>query len=214
MNDIRQRRAAAAALIASGGVYFTAEFIAAAAWSDPPYSYTHHFISNLGVHGPLTAFGQYMYSPLAWVMNSGFFLSGFAALVGVALLRGLPGRRRAALIAAGSVLAVGMALVAAFPGSGDDGTADYHGLGAMAGFVAGNVLSMLLGRAHRQLGISPGLGRVLVAFGIAGLLSLVAFGTVLASGAGVLIGLCERGIIYPFLIGFILVGAAIRKSRA
>lgn len=76
MNDIGRRRAAGAALVASGGIFFTAELIAAAAWTDPPYSYTHHFISNLGVHGPATAFGQFMYSPLAWVMNTGFFLFG------------------------------------------------------------------------------------------------------------------------------------------
>jgi hypothetical membrane protein len=213
MDDIRPGRAAAAALIASGGAYFVAEFVAAAAWSDPPYSYTHHFISNLGVHGPSTAFGQFMYSPLAWVMNTGFFLSGLAALVGVLLLRGLPGGRRAALAVPAAGLAIGMVLVALFPGSGDESGADYHGLGAIAAFLCGNALSILLGRSHRLLGVSPGLGRVLVAFGIVGLLSLVAFGAVLASGAGVLIGLAERGIIYPFLIGFILVGAAILRRR-
>jgi hypothetical protein len=89
LNDTRspvpQRRATGAALIASGGIYFTAEFIAAAAWTDPPYSYTYHFISDLGVHGPSTGFGQYMYSPLAWVMNAGFILFGIAAFAGVVM---------------------------------------------------------------------------------------------------------------------------------
>jgi hypothetical protein len=40
--DIGRPRAAGAALIASGGIFFTAELIAAAAWTDPPHSYTHH----------------------------------------------------------------------------------------------------------------------------------------------------------------------------
>lgn len=109
MNDTRspvpQRRATGAALIASGGIYFTAEFIAAAAWTDPPYSYTYHFISDLGVHGPSTGFGQYMYSPLAWVMNAGFILFGIAAFAGVVMLGGLPGRRRWAAIVLAALLA-------------------------------------------------------------------------------------------------------------
>ncbi|WP_330278140.1 DUF998 domain-containing protein [Lentzea sp. NBC_00516] len=103
--------------MASAGIYLAAEFIAAAAWTDPPYSYTHHFISNLGVHGPTTAFGQFMYSPLAWVMNTGFILFGLTALTGVVLLRGLPGRRWLYLFLA-VVLAAGGVTLGFFPGSG------------------------------------------------------------------------------------------------
>lgn len=206
-------RAAGAAFTASGGIYFTAEFIAAAAWTDPPYSYTHHFISNLGVHGPATAFGQFMYSPLAWVMNTGFFLFGLAALAGVVMLRGLPSRRRWPAVATAALLAAGSIVVAMFPGSGDNGTTDYHGLGALVGFISGNVLAILLGRAHQLLGVSRGLGRTLVVLGILGLASVVVFGTAVASGAGVLIGLFERGIIYTFLIGFIIVGTALWKRQ-
>jgi hypothetical membrane protein len=213
VNDIGQRRAAGAALVAGGGTFFTAEFIAAAAWTDPPYSYTHHFISNLGVHGPATAFGQFMYSPLAWVMNTGFFLFGLAALAGVAMLTGLPSRRRWVMTATAALLAAGGVLVALFPGSGDNSTADHHGLGAALVFISGNVLSILIGRAHRHLGVSSGLAKALVMFGILGLVSLVAFGTVLASDAGVLIGLFERGILYPFLIGFIVAGCAVWRRR-
>ncbi|MEV6704374.1 hypothetical protein [Micromonospora wenchangensis] len=62
--------------------------------------------------------------------------------------------------------------------------------------------------------MSSGLGRLLPMSGTFGLLSLVVFGTMVASGAGVLIGLFERGIIYPFLIGFVLAGAALRRRRA
>ncbi|GLY93173.1 DUF998 domain-containing protein [Actinoplanes sp. NBRC 103695] len=197
------------ALVAAAAVYFTAEFIAAAAWTNPPYSYTYHFISNLGVHGPATAFGQYMYSPLAWVMNTGFILFGLAALTGVVLLEGLSRGRRVATLATAVLLAAGSVVVALFPGSGDTGTADYHGLGAVVAFVSGNVLVILLGSSHALLGFSRRLGRALVALGIAGLASIVAYRA--ATSAGFLIGLAERGIIYPFLIGFILVGTALRK---
>jgi hypothetical protein len=54
---------------------------------------------------------------------------------------------------------------------------------------------------------------MVTATGILGLISIVAYMAVLASGAGALIGLVERGIVYPFLIGFIIVGAALRKRK-
>jgi hypothetical membrane protein len=212
---VPRSRGAGAALIASGAIFFVAEFIAAAAWTDPPYSYTYHFISDLGVHGPSTAFGQFMYSPLAWVMNTGFFLFGLAVLAGVLLLRELPRRRRWTLTVTAALLAVGSILVALFPGSGeafDNGTAAYHGIGAFAAFIGGNVLAILLGRAHRFLGVPRRLGRALVGLGILGLVSLVAFMAILASGADVLIGFFERGVIYPYLIGFIALGAALRAQ--
>src|SRR5258706_12097441 len=102
-----QRRTAGALLIAGPVIFLLAELIAAAAWTDPPYSYTYHFISNLGVRGPSELFGQYMYSPLAWVMNTGFFLFGITILAGVVLLRGLSGWRRWAALVPATLLAVG-----------------------------------------------------------------------------------------------------------
>jgi hypothetical membrane protein len=212
----RQHSATSVALMASGSIYFAAEFIAAAAWTDPPYSYTYHFISDLGVHGPSTAFDQYMYSPLAWVMNTGFILFGIAAFAGVFMLRGLPGRRRRTAIAMAALLAVGVTLVAVFPGSAEaieNGSAAYHGLGAFAAFICGNILVILLGRSYLLLGIPRRLGRALVALGVLGFVSLVAYMVDLSSGAGVLIGLVERGAVYPVMIGLVSVGFAARQRR-
>ncbi|HEX7304885.1 DUF998 domain-containing protein [Lentzea sp.] len=208
------KRRAGTTLMASSIVYLTAELIAAAAWSDPPYSYTHHFISNLGVHGPTTAFGQFMYSPLWWVMNTGFFLFGLVSLTAVLQLGALPGRRRAPLVITAVVLAAGGVLLAFFPGSGDttDGATDLHGIGAFMAFAGGNVLVVLLGRRREALGLSRRLGRGLVAAGVLGFVSLAGYMTVLSIGAGVLIGLVERGVVYPFLIGFLVVGAALRRG--
>ena len=216
LSAVQKRRGAGAVLIASGGVYFAAEFIAAAAWTDPPYSYTYHFISDLGVHGPSTGFGQYMYSPLAWVMNAGLILFGLTALAGVVMLRGLLGRRHWPAIVLAALLAAGVTLVALFPGSGEaieNGTAAYHGLGAFAAFICGNVLVIRIGRTHQLLGIPRGLGRVLVVLGILGFVSLAAFMVDLASEAGILIGLFERGAVYSVTIGLISVGVALRPHR-
>jgi hypothetical membrane protein len=209
-------RRAGAALIASGGIYFSAEFIAAAAWTDPPYSYTHHFISNLGVHGPSTAFGQFMHSPLAWVMNAGFILFGVASFAGIAMLKGLSGGRRSAAIALATLMTTGITLVGLFPGSGEaleDGTGAYHALGAFAAFVGGNALLILLGRSYRSVGVPRGRGKALVLLGALGFVSLVAFMALLSSDTGVLIGLVQRAVVYPILIGLIGVGAALREPR-
>lgn len=207
-----QRRTAGALLIAGPVIFLLAEFIAAAAWTDPPYSYTYHFISNLGVHGPSTLFGQYMYSPLAWVMNTGFFLFGITILAGIAVLRGLPGWRRWVALAPAMLLAAGGVLLGLFPGSGEamnDGTGDFHALGALAGFIGGNVLAIVLGSMHRRIGLSPKLGRALVTVGVIGVVSMVAYFADLISGTNVLVGLVERGAVHPFLIGLICAGASI-----
>ena len=212
-----QRRTAGALLIAGPVIFLLAEFITAAAWTDPPYSYTYDFISNLGVHGPSTLFGQYMYSPLAWVMNTGFFLIGITVLAGAAALRGLSGWRRWAVLVAAALLAVGGVLLALFHGSSEalkDGTGDFHALGATAGFIGGNALAILLGSMHQRIGLSPKLGRALVTVGVIGLLSMVAYFADLISGANVLIGLVERGAVHPFLIGLICAGASISNRRS
>lgn len=210
-----QSRVAGALLLAGPVVFLLAEVIAAAAWTDPPYSYTHHFISDLGVRGPSTLFGQYMYSPLAWVMNTGFFLFGITILGGVAMLRGLPGRHRWAVLVPATLLAVGGVLLALFPGSGEaleDGTGEFHSLGAFAGFIGGNVLAVALGIMRRRTGFPPVLGRALIAAGVLGLLSMVLYLiAILSAGDTVIgiIGLVERGAVHPFLIAVLCAGASI-----
>ncbi|MFI2241031.1 DUF998 domain-containing protein [Streptomyces chrestomyceticus] len=212
-----QRRAAGALLIAGPVIFLLAEFIAAAAWTDPAYSYTHHFISNLGVRGPSTLFGQYMYSPLAWVMNAGFLLFGITILAGVAALRDLAHGRRWAVLVPAALLALGGVLLALYPGSGEalnDGTGEYHSMGAFAGFTGGNVLAIVLGRHRHRIGVSARMGRALITVGVIGLIStLLYLALIVTSGDHVIgvIGLVERGAVHPFLIGLACAGAAIWK---
>jgi hypothetical membrane protein len=213
--EIAQRRSAAGIVLIAGGlVFFVAELIAAAAWTDPPYSYTYHYISNLGVRGPAEGFGQVMHSPLAWVMNTGFFLFGITLFGGTAMLTGIRGPRRWATLILAFLLAAGGVLLAFFPGTGetpDSGAVDLHALGALASIVGGNVLIIVVGRAYRDAGITAGTGRAMVALGVFGLLSLAGFIAVAGSSAG-LIGLVERCAVYPILIGFIGAGRSIGKS--
>jgi hypothetical membrane protein len=212
-----QRRPAGAALAAAAGIFLLLEFIAAAAWRSPPYSYTHHYISNLGVHGPLTVLGQYMYSPLWWVMNTGFFLFGVLVFIGVALLKGMRGWRRSVLLAMGTLVGAGGVVLALFPGDGEadrQGTIDFHSLGAMATIAGGNILIILLGRMYRDLGIGRKPGKGMVILGAFGLVSTMAFLAVAGSGANVLVGLVERCAVYAALAGFVCAGVSIWRRRS
>lgn len=216
-----QSRIAGVLLVAGPAIFLFAEFIAAAAWTDPGYSYTYDFISDLGVKGPSTLFGQFMQSPLYWVMNTGFFLFGLVILAGIAVLRGVTGWRRWALVVPAVVLAGGGVLLSLFPGSGEamaDGTGDFHALGAFAGFLGANLLAILLGRMSWRLGFTPGIGTALVVVGVVGIASTVGYlaSIVLAGGdttVGV-IGLIERGATHPFLIGVLCAGASILRHQA
>ncbi|MFF9477965.1 DUF998 domain-containing protein [Streptomyces sp. NPDC014733] len=214
-----QRRVAGALLIAGPVIFLLGEFISAAAWTHPAYSYTYNFISNLGVHGPSTLFGQYMHSPLAWVMNAGFFLFGITILAGVATLRDLAHGRRWAVLGPAALLAVGGVLLALYPGSGEalkDGTGEYHSMGAFAGFTGGNVLAIVLGRRWQRIGVSARMGRALVTVGVIGLISMLLYlAVIITSGDHVIgiIGLIERGAVHPFLIGLVCAGAAICGRR-
>ncbi len=209
-----RRRMAGVVLAAAPVIFFLCEFVAAAAWREPPYSYTYHYISDLGVHGPLEALGQYMYSPLARVMNAGFFLFGSAVFTGVALLSGLRSWRRVVVFALGTLVGAGGVVLALFPGDGEAdrlGQVDYHGLGAMAAIVGGNVLVIVLGRLHERLGISRRAGKIMLRLGAFGLVATVAFLVVAGSGADVLIGLVQRCAVYPVLVG--LLGAGVSIAR-
>lgn len=205
-----RRRIATAAFLAATVVFLVAEFIAAAAWTDPPYSYTYHYISDLGVRGPVVALDQYMYSPLAWVMNTGFFVFGIAVFVGAATLTGLRGWRRWVVPVIGTLVGAGGVVLAFQPG---DGTANLHGLGAMAAIVGGNVLIIVMARMYRHAGIAPKAGRVMVLLGVFGLVSTVAFLAVAGSGANVLVGLVERCAVYPVLLGLARAGVSVWHRR-
>lgn len=211
------RRMAGALLVAGPVIFLVAEFIAASAWTSPPYSYVYNVISSLGVVGPSTFPGPILSSPLAWVMNTGFFVYGITILAGVVALPGLSGRRRRAALVPATMLAVGGVLLALFPGSGEamiDGTGYIHALGAIAAFIGSNVLAIELGRMHSRIGLAPGLGKGLVAIGVFGLVSMVTYFADVLSGANLLLGLVERGAAHPFMIGLICAGAAICTGRS
>jgi hypothetical membrane protein len=200
---------AAAALVVAGIQYVVLEAVTAAAWKNPPYSYAHNNISDLGVPscgGEVG--GRVICSPLHTLMNTSFILQG--VLYGVAallLFRLLPGRRPWIYAVLGVIHLIGFTLVGLFHGSpeaGLDGGMAIHIFGAALLILSANAASIVVGlrlrRTHRGWGLTG------IALGVLGLLSLVVMG---ATGGTDISSAFERGSVYPFIAAELLAGVAL-----
>ena len=213
------RKAGAAALIIAAVQYVVAEAVAASAWTNPRYSYSHNFISDLGVPscgGVLQ--GRTICSPLYAVMNTGFVAQGVLFVVAAVLLfRLLPGRPRWAYLVLAVVHGVGITVVGLVHGSPEalaDGSMQWHGLGAAGAILGGNLASIVVGyhilrgRGERWLGVAE---VVLGAFGLVCVLVLVAM---MSSGQiADNVAVFERGSVYSIMAAELVAGVALLGPR-
>jgi hypothetical membrane protein len=185
-------------------VFFVGQGIAEAA-SAAPYSLSDSYISALGATrcGTFTsgAYHAEVCSPLHWVMNSTFVITGLLMALGaVASWPGWPRRRRSA---AGLILLVlggaGQALAGLRPEDVDLGL---HSVGALFGILGSSVGVLLLGLSVRPA--RPALGYLSLLVGFAGMVGFVL--TAVAPGMRVGVGLAERLAVYPTVIWLIAVG--------
>lgn len=190
---------AAAIWLVGGAGYLILEGVVAAAFR-PHYSYADDLISDLGVTS-----GGGADSPLAGLMNIGFYLQGTAFLVGAFLVAHTLARPAAAFfVILAATNAVGNILVGTVHGAGSGGLEWLHGTGAVLAILGGNgaILTgfFLVGQSAPYRIGSLGLA----AFG------LVCF-TLFAVGA-IPAGLWERGSVYT-IISWQLVTAAYLLAR-
>ncbi|MGV9455335.1 DUF998 domain-containing protein [Streptomyces sp. NPDC003635] len=222
MNPIVRSGAAARAgalLILPGPlVSWGAEFITAAAWQDPPYSPLYNWVSHLGLTGPpQTAFGQVANSPLGAVMDTGWVIYGVLLIVGTFLVfdprKGAP----PIIILALAVLAgVGVSLVGIFQGSNanvDNGLIAVHTFGAQGVMLAGNIMAIAVGTGGSRIGLTRGRSIASTALGTAGLIAFPLFMTDVLTGWMWNIGLFERAVIYPIMIGHALLGSSVAATQ-
>lgn len=205
------RKVGAAALIVAAVQWVVGEAVAASAWTNPRYSYSHNFISDLGVPscgGELQ--GRTICSPLYAVMNTSFIAQGVLyAVAAVLLFRLLPGLVSWVYLVLAVVHGVGLTLVGLVHGSPEalaDGSMQWHGLGAGLAIFGGNLVSivvgctLLRGRAVRWLGITE------VALGVFGLASALVLLTMMnIENAGVF----ERCSVYAFIAAELVAGVAL-----
>jgi hypothetical membrane protein len=184
-------RGAALWVVAAIG-YLVLEAVTAAGF-EPGYSYTHNYISDLGLpSGPL-ARGQVFESPRAYLMHAAFYLQGILFFVGAVLMAGIPDNRRSRLfVGTAAANAVGNIVV----GTVHSGTV--HVAGAVLAIAAGNA-AIVLGSA--TIGMAAGrrwyrgASKVLAALGLTCLLML-AISVVAGKTALLPDGVWERGSVY------------------
>jgi hypothetical membrane protein len=208
-------RAGAIVLLTAPIFFLIAEAIAALAWPDPRYNYIVNFVSDLGVPGPRQhAFGQTIYSPLAWVMNTGFIGYGILVVVATALLLRLSAGARAVLLGIlALLLGIGVSMVGLVHGSQqaiDNGTIIFHTVGAFMCILAGNLISILIGVFRRELDVSHRFAIVSTVLGIVGLVGYTVFIVVYTTGTSVIpVGIFERLAIYPVDVVQLMIGTAL-----
>ncbi|MDH6605155.1 putative membrane protein [Streptomyces sp. SAI-208] len=198
-------------------VSWIAEFVTSAAWQDPPYSPLHNWVSHLGLTGPpQTAFGQVANSPLGAVMDTGWVVYGVLLIVGVLLVfdprRGV---RPTAVVILAVLAGTGVALVGIFQGSEanvDNGLIVFHTFGAQGVMLAGNVMAIVVGSSGARIGLSRGRSIASVALGTAGLLAFPLFMADVFTGWMWNVGMFERAVIYPIMIGHALLGSSLAAT--
>jgi len=210
-------KSGAIALVLAAVQYVVAEAVTASGWTDPRYSYSFNFISDLGVPSCGGAvLGRTICSPLHPVMNTGFILQGvlFAAAAFL-LFRLLPGGLRWVYLVLAVVHGVGITLVGLVHGSPEavaDRSITWHGLGAGMAIIGGNLVPIVVGshilrsRGERWLGI------VEVALGILGLVSVLVLMTIMNGDNGAA-GVFERGSVYSIMAAELVAGVALLYAR-
>jgi hypothetical membrane protein len=203
------RRAGAAALILAAVQWMVGEAVAASAWTSPRYSYSHNFISDLGVPSCGAELrGRTICSPLYAVMNTTFIAQGVLfAVAAVLLFRLLPGRPGWVYLVLAVVHGVGLTLVALVHGSPEalaDGSMQWHGIGAAMAILGGNLASIVVGchllRRVRWLGITE------VALGAFGLACVLVLKTMTNTDIAAVF---ERGSVYAIMAAELVAGVAL-----
>lgn len=211
-------RAGALLILLGPLVSWLAEFITAAAWQDPPYSPFHNWVSHLGLTGPpQIAFGQVANSPLGAVMDTGWVVYGTLLIVGAFLVFDpRKGARPVSILSLAVPSGIGVALVGIFQGSNanvDSGLIAFHTLGAQGVMLAGNLMAIAVGASGARIGLGRSRSIASITLGTAGLIAFPLFMADVFTGWMWNIGLFERAVIYPIMIGHVLLGSGLAAAQ-
>ena len=199
-------------------VAWAAELVTAAAWQHPHYSPLYNWVSHLGLTGPSqVTFGQVGYSPLGAVMDTGWVLYGAMLIAGALLTFDLrQGPRPIAIVVLATVSGIGVSLVGIFQDSSADvanGLIAFHTYGAQAVMLAGNIMAIVVGANGARIGLGRGRRTASVVLGIVGLAAFPVFMADVLTGWAWNIGMFERAVIYPIMIGHVLLGGTLIATR-
>jgi hypothetical membrane protein len=205
-NRRRLYAASAAALWLAAGVgYLMLEAIAAAGFRDH-YSYSHNYISDLGVTSRGMFQGRMIDSPLAYLMNTAFYLQGTLFLLGAVLVvRAVESQKAGLFLTLAATNAVGNILVGTVHGgpmAKVDGTAWVHHIGALLAIAGGNVAILAGSAIIRNAGAAHWYRVASLGLAVLGLLSFMVLVIDSKTAAiGVLPdGVWERGSVYSIIV--------------
>ena len=183
------------------------------------YSYAHNYISDLGVTARGMFQGRMIDSPLAYLMNTAFFLEGSLFLVGAVLVvRAFENPKAGLFLTLAATNALGNILVGTVHGgpiAKADGTTWVHDTGALLAIVAGNA-AILAGSSVVRSGGGPQWYRgVSLGLAVLGLLSFMMLVIYSKAGAISIVpdGVWERGSVYS-IIGWQLFTGAYLLTRS
>jgi hypothetical protein len=172
------------------------------------YSYTHHYISVLGV----PAWGRF-----AYLMNGAFYLQGALLLIGAVMAARAVGRRGMLFLLLTAATAVGYWLVATVHGGSPLAAGDgmqWHMAGALLVFIAGNAAivpgSSMVARAVDARWWYRGVSLLICAAGLVAFLMLANYNVWTYRYAPV--GIVERVPVYS-LLAWQVVSAVVLLTR-
>ncbi|WP_328325639.1 zinc-binding dehydrogenase [Kribbella sp. NBC_00382] len=200
------------AFIAAAAIYVVAEAIVASAWDRRPYSYVDDYVNFLGSRFTEDFRGYTISSPLWWLMDIAWALTGvLVAAAVISLSRRLSGWRRSTITALGIAQAVALILFAVFPlgqDTVDNGTLALYLIGAFLSIIAGNCLAIVTGLSRRLLGLPRWLGTASITLGAIGLVNIP------ATYGWVPTGIAERISLYSYLLWVLTTGIAILRTSS
>ena len=154
-------------------------------------------------------------------MDTGWVIYGVLLIVGACLAFDVrKGPHAIGLVALAIVAGIGVALVGLVQGSNANvanGLIVFHTSGAQAVMLAGNLMAIAVGVNGSRIGLSRARAITSVVLGTVGLIAFGAFMADALTGRMWNIGLLERSVIYPIMIGHVLLGAgliAAARTRA
>jgi hypothetical protein len=109
-----------------------------------------------------------------------------------------------------------VSLVGIFQGSNADvanGLIAFHTVGAQGVMLAGNLMAIVVGANGARIGLGRGRSVASIVLGIIGLVAFPVFLADVFSGWSWNIGMFERAVIYPIMIGHALLGGGLLAAR-
>ena len=194
--------------IAAGGAYLILEAIAAKGFRQP-YSYAQNYISDLGVVAR---------SPLAYLMNTAFYLQGTLFFVGAVLVARAVQSRKAGLFRTFAAMnAIGNIVVGTIHGgpvAKVDGAAWVHSAGAALAIVGGNMAILAGSAIIRSAGAARWYRAASVGLAVLGLVSLTMLGINSKVEAISVLpdGVWERGSVYSIIVWQMVTAVVLWRS--